>query len=79
MAALDIKKAFLKGISYQELAETTSERAREVNFELTGEAAAMLRLCPGYESFDPQREVLHCDKPGTGCGDAPRCFSIKLA
>ena len=24
-------------------------------------------------------QVLHCEKPGTGCNDAPRCFSLKLA
>ena len=24
-------------------------------------------------------EVLHCDKPGTGSVDAPRCFSMKLS
>ncbi len=34
---------------------------------------------PGFEDSDPVREVLHCDKPGTGCTDAPRCFSMKLA
>ena len=70
---------FLKGISYKELAETTNEPAREVNFELRADAADMLRQCPGFEDFDRHREVLHCTKPGTGCGDAPRCFSIKLA
>ena len=30
------------------------------------------------ENFDPQTEVLHCDKPGTGLVDAPRAFSMKL-
>ena len=39
----------------------------------------LLRRIPGYETFDPTREVLHCEKPGTGCNDAPRCFSMKLA
>ena len=34
---------------------------------------------PGWESFDPAKEVIHCLKPGTGCNDAPRCFSLKLA
>ena len=28
--------------------------------------------------FDPQKEVLHCDKPGTGLADAPRAFQVKL-
>ena len=34
---------------------------------------------PGYEDFDETRECLHCIKPGTGCKDAPRAFSMKLA
>eukprot|EP00974_Lingulodinium_polyedra_P003243 304167-Lingulodinium_polyedra.AAC.1 len=33
---------------------------------------------PGFEDFDPQTEVLHCDKPGTGLVGAPRAFSVKL-
>ena len=28
--------------------------------------------------FDSQKEVLHCDKPGTGLADAPRAFQVKL-
>ena len=79
MAALDIRKAFLKGISYTELAATTNEPAREVNFELSADTVEILRQIKGFENFDPSTEVLHCTKPGTGCKDAPRCFAIKLA
>ena len=35
MAAIDIWKAFLQGISYHEFAEQTGEARREVNFELS--------------------------------------------
>jgi len=38
----------------------------------------MLKQVPGFEDFDPQNEVLHCDKPGTRLVDAPRTFSLKL-
>ena len=34
MAAIDIRKAFLKGVSYDELSQETGETRREVNFEL---------------------------------------------
>ena len=37
-----------------------------------------MRSVPGFEQFDLRRDVLHCDKPGTGSVDAPRCFSMKL-
>ena len=79
LATVDVKQAFLKGITYDELARTTQEPAREVNFELPRDAVAVLRQCRGYENFDPTTEVLHMTRPGTGCKDAPRCFAIKLS
>jgi hypothetical protein len=76
----DISKAFLqKGVTYKELAEATGEPLREVNFVLPAYCVAVLRTLPGYEDFHPRTEVFHCEKPGTGCNDAPRCFSLKLA
>ena len=39
----------------------------------------LLRQLPGYESFNPDTEVLRCLKPGTGLKDAPAAFSRKLA
>ena len=38
----------------------------------------MLKTLPGFEDFDPTREVLRCLKPGTGLKDAPQAFSMKL-
>jgi hypothetical protein len=75
----DISKAFLQGVTYEELAAATGEPLREVNFYLPEYAVAFLKELPGWENFDPRTEVIHCDKPGTGCNDAPRCFSLKLA
>ena len=78
LASSDVPKAFLQGVSYQELAENTGQPLRDVSFELRGEALACLRLLPGFQDFNSRREVLHCLKPGTGCRDAPKCFSLKL-
>ena len=75
ICALDVKKAFPQGVSYEELAAETGEPLREVNFELPASTAAILQQVPGYETFDHRLEVLHCDKPGTGLRDAPRAFS----
>ena len=75
----DISKAFLQGVTYAELAAATGEPLREVNFVLPAYANAFMRQLPGWEDFDPNTEVIHCDKPGTGCNDAPRCFSMKLS
>ena len=49
-----------------------------MNFYLPASSISLLKRVPGFENFDPQTEVLHCDKPGTGLTDAPRAFSIKL-
>ena len=78
IGALDISVAFLKGVTYQELAQLTGEPMREVNFYLPASNTPTLRKVPGFEDFDPQREVLHCDKPGTGTIDAPKAFSLQL-
>ena len=79
IATTDISKAFLQGVTYKELAALTGEPERDVNFYLPAYNIPQLQQVPGYESFDPNTEVLHCDKPGTGSVDAPRCFSLKLS
>ena len=60
------------------MAELTGERLRAVNFYFPVDKVAILKRIPGYESFDPQTEVLHCDKPGAGSVGAPRAFNVKL-
>ena len=75
----DISKAFLQGVTYEELSSLTGEPIREVNFYLPGNCVSILKQVPGFEDFDEHNEVLHCDKPGTGLVDAPRAFSLKLA
>ena len=79
LTAIDVKKAFLKGISYEELSQLSGAPRREVNFDLPPEAVTILRRCKGFEDFDPRTEVLSMTKPGTGCKDAPKCFALKLA
>ena len=79
MCTTDISKAFLQGVTYKELAAATGEPLREVNFTLPAYANAFIRELPGWKDFDPATEVIHCEKPGTGCNDAPRCFSMKLS
>ena len=75
----DVGKAFLQGVTYEELAELTGEPLREVNFDLDWESTNYLRHLPGFEGFNRNTEVLGMLKPGTGCVDAPRCFSLKLS
>ena len=78
LTAVDLKKAFLKGITYAEISELTGDPVREVNFELSKDAAAVLKTTPGFEHYDPRIHVLQNLKPGTGTNDAPKMCSIKL-
>ena len=77
--SLDINKAFLQGVTYEELAQATGQEERVVHFTLPNGSAQILRLIPGYEKYDERYHVLKCLKPGTGCKDAPRAFSMKLS
>ena len=78
LLSVDVAKAFLQGVAYEELAEMTGQPQREVNFVLPPSSVEVLRRIPEFSSFDSAKEVLHCDKPGTGLRDAPRAFSMKL-
>ena len=39
----------------------------------------VVRMHLGSADYGPINEVLRFEKPGTGCNDVPRCFSLKLA
>eukprot|EP00974_Lingulodinium_polyedra_P028313 2731480-Lingulodinium_polyedra.AAC.1 len=66
-------------MTYEEMTEAGhSTETKEVNFELPGGSVTLLQQVPGFEKFNPQLEVLHCGKPGTGLRDAPAAFSRKL-
>ena len=80
-ATIDVEKAFLQGLSYQELAEATGEPERNVSFTLPKgqfDSAKEIRKLPGFEQYDPRIHCLKCTRPGTGTKDAPRAFSLKL-
>ena len=46
----DISKAFLQGVTYEELAELSGEPLREVNFYLPGQSVQFLKQVEGFES-----------------------------
>ena len=78
LASLDIDKAFLKGLTYKELADATGEKERVVCCTLPPGSAHILRSFPGFEDYDEAKHCLQSEKPGTGTKDAPRAFSLKL-
>ena len=78
IVSADVAKAFLQGISYEELAKLTGAPLRVVCFELPLKCIPLLKQLPGFEDFNPAEEVLECTKPGTGLRDAPKAFGIRL-
>ena len=54
----DISKAFLQGLTYEELARIIGEPLSDVNFYLPPDSVSVLKQLPGYTNFDPAREVL---------------------
>lgn len=76
--ASDIPKAFLQGFAFKEISDITSEPIKSIAFTAPKGTARHLRCVPGYESFDEHQHVVSCLKPGTGCRDAPRAFSMRL-
>ena len=57
ICTLDVWVAFLKGVTYEELAKLTGEPMREVNFYLPAVCIPLLRTVRGFEDFDPRTEV----------------------
>ena len=76
--SLDVGKAFAKGMTFAELAALTGLPLRAVEFQLSGEDLGILKTIPGFEDYDPTREVLEMTKPIYGLKDAPRAWRIKL-
>eukprot|EP00974_Lingulodinium_polyedra_P133439 11225596-Lingulodinium_polyedra.AAC.1 len=54
----DISKACLQGVTYEELAKETGQPQREVDFYLPASNIPHPQQLPGFEDFDPQKEVL---------------------
>eukprot|EP00959_Pyramimonas_sp_CCMP1952_P322405 6746625-Pyramimonas_sp.AAC.1 len=78
LASMGIDTAFLKGLTYEELAHATGGETRTVCFTLPPGSAQMIRTLSGFSSYDESRRCLGCLKPGTVAKDAPRAFSVKL-
>ena len=55
MTTLDVKKVFLKGATYQELADLTCEATRDVNFEVTADTARSSGPSPASERLITKR------------------------
>ena len=79
LSSFDVEKAFLQGMTYEELHNLTGEAPTKVFFILPPGAAALLRRLKGFERYDERYQVLQALIPATGTADAPRAFALKLS
>ena len=70
----DVSQAFLRGLTFKVAAEIKDEVQRDVQFTVPPGSAAILKMLPGYETFDPLNEVIRMLRCGFGLKDAPRLW-----
>ena len=74
----DVSQAFLRGMTFEDLANIPGEAVRKVQMRLPPGSVALLRRFEGYEDFDPLCEVLELLRPGFGLVDAPRLWGLEF-
>ena len=72
----DVSQAFLKGMSFDEVAKLKGEVKRHVQFDTPPGSIPILRMLDGYEDFDGGTEVLEMLRGGFGLKDAPRLWNM---
>ena len=75
---LDVAQAFLKGLTFDQLADQSGSERRSVQFRVPPGSVAILQRLEGYGNFNPATEVLDLVRPGFGLKDAPRLWSLAL-
>ena len=75
---IDVPKAFLCGLTFEQLSTATGEQQLEMQLDLPRGSIPLLRKLEGFETFDPATEVLETNKPVIGSTTAPKAFSLKL-
>ena len=72
----DIGTAFLRGVTFREMAKRSGTPLRVVQFDFPAKDVHLLRKVPGMADFNHVLEVLDFLKSMWGLNDAPRLFGI---
>jgi len=75
----DVSQAFLRGLTFEEIALLPGEKERSVQFRVPPGSVPLLRLLDGYADFNPLQEVLDMIRPGFGLKDAPRAWNLEFS
>ena len=76
--SLDVAQALLRGMPFEELAKLDGEVKRSVQFTVPPGSLPLLRMLPGFEDFDGERECLDMLRAGFGLKDVPRAWNMVL-
>eukprot|EP00975_Prorocentrum_lima_P016601 3520426-Prorocentrum_lima.AAC.1 len=76
---MDISAAFLKGMTFQEIASETGDNLLSVQFDFPAADIWILRKLPGMEDYGNSVEILDLLKAMWGLKDAPRAFGMRLS
>ncbi|CAK0813698.1 unnamed protein product, partial [Prorocentrum cordatum] len=72
----DISQAFLRGLTFEQVAAMDGEVKRKVQFTTPPGSIPVLRQLEGYEDYNPVTEVLLLLRCGFGLKDAPRLWQV---
>ncbi|CAK0801133.1 unnamed protein product, partial [Prorocentrum cordatum] len=72
----DISQAFLRGLTFEQVAAMDGEVKRKVQFTMPPGSIPVLRQLEGYEDYNPVTEVLLLLRCGFGLKDAPRLRQV---
>jgi len=75
--SMDISAAFLKGMTFKEIARLTGEPIRCVQFRLPKNCIHLLQRLPSLKDLNPLMEVLNFLVAMWGLKDAPRAFGLR--
>ena len=74
----DVGSAFLRGMTFKEIADMTGEPEREVSFSPPAGSEKYFKELPGMSDFCGVKEVLKLLKPAYGLKDAPKAWRTRL-
>ena len=75
----DVSMAFLRGLTFKEIAKLSDTPVRAIQFDLPPGANFILRQFNGFQDFDHIQETLDMTKPGIGTKDVPWAWGLELS
>jgi len=76
--SFDVPQALARGVTVERYGRATCTQLRALEFEVAKDEVELFRELPGFEDFDPEKEVLKMLKSIYGFNDAPGAWRKRL-